>query len=76
MGMFGGTDVGLILGMKGRSAIIGVFVGIVGGISKIGGTNRGMNSMKGVGGITRAAVIVKLGEGGYLTKWEGLSVET
>ena len=25
MGMFGGTDVGLIRGMKGRSAIIGVF---------------------------------------------------
>ena len=78
MGMFGGTDVGLIRGMKGRSAIIGVFggVGLIRGISKIGGTNRGMNSMRGVGGTTRAAVIVKLGERGYLTKCEGLSVET
>ena len=95
MGMFGGTDVGLIRGMKGRSAIIGVFGGVglirgmkgrsaiigvfggtVGGISKIGGANRGMNSIRGVGGTTRAAVIVKLGERGYLTKCEGLSVET
>ena len=40
MGMFGGTDVGLIRGMRG------------------------------VGRTTRAAVIVKLGEGGYLTKCE------
>ena len=76
MGMFGGTDVGLIRGMKGRRAIIGVFGGTVGGISKIGGTNRGMDSMRGVGGTTRAAIVVKLGEGGYLTKCERLSVET
>ena len=76
MGMFGGTDMGLIRGIKGRRAIIGVFGGTVGGISKIGGTNRGMDSMRGVGGTTRAAIIVELGEGGYLTKCEGLSVET
>ena len=76
MGMFGGTYVALSRGMKGRSAIIGVFVGTVGGISKIWGTNRGMDIMRGVGGTTRAAIIVKLGEGGYLTKCEGLYVET
>ena len=74
--MFGGTDEELIRGMKGRRAIIGLFGGTVGGISKIVGTNRGMNSMRGVGGTTRAAAIVKLGEGGYRTKCEGLSVET
>ena len=76
MGMFGGMDVGLIRGMKGRSTFIGVFVGTVGGISKIGGTNRGMDGIRGVGGTTRGAIIAKLREGGYLTKCEGLSVET
>ena len=76
MGMFGGMNVALIRGMKGRRPIIGVFGGTVGSISKIWGTNRGMDSMRGVGGTTRAAIIVKLGEGGYLTKCEGLSVET
>ena len=45
MGMFGGTDVGVIRGMRG------------------------------VGGTTRTAAIVKLGEGGHLTKCEGLSVK-
>ena len=55
---------------------MGMFGGTDVGISKIGVTNRGMDSMRGVGGSTRAAIIVKLGEGGYLTKCEGSSVET
>ena len=59
-----------------RGGGMGMFGGTDVGISKIGVTNRGMDSMRGVGGSTRAAIIVKLGEGGYLTKCEGSSVET
>ena len=64
MGVFGGTIGGM-----------GVFGGTIRGISMIGGTIGGMDSMRGVGGTTRTAAIVKLGEGGHLTKCEGLSVK-
>ena len=84
--MFSG-DVGFARGggIGGRSAIIGVIGGAIRsmgmfgstirGISMIGGTIGGMDSMRGVGGTTRTAAIVKLGEGGHLTKCEGLSVK-
>ena len=84
--MFWG-DVGFARGggIGGRSAIIeviggairsmGMFGSTIRGISMIGGTIGGMDSMRGVGGTTRTAAIVKLGEGGHLTKCEGLSVK-
>ena len=74
--MFWG-DVGFARGggIGGRSAIIGVIGGAIRGMGMIGGTIGGMDSMRGVGGTTRTAAIVKLGEGGHLTKCEGLSVK-
>ena len=74
--MFWG-DVGFARGggIGGRSAIIGVIGGAIRSMGMIGGTIGGMDSMRGVGGTTRTAAIVKLGEGGHLTKCEGLSVK-